>query len=310
MRIVLAFVFLLSLALGSGAQSPVQQQTNPGEPKGETDAPRKDNQGAERLQTPPTPSPLFLRKEPLPFVINVSSEKGAKHPEKCAEGESWKDYVAFLRCRGIESDYFTPEWVTAAFTVVLAFSTILLYVATMGAAKGAKQAAEAAKIALIGLDRPYLFIGEIGPYVTRMHNIPFYPYVDYSIENHGRAPAIIKSRKISLLLVDEIPKRPPYDKIPSNQDYTVLSAEARLKNIVARVNTPADKAGVDRIRSKAVRCLFVGIIEYEDVFGKVFETGFGYVYEPSDGTHVSNDAFVACDYPGYNYHRRIKRRKA
>ena len=93
----------------------------------------------------------------------------------------------------------------------------------------------------------------------------------------------------------------PIEKAIDVVDWAPIASGGQLKDTqVAKVPYPADGDIINRISGLELGCLFFGAIDYEDIIGNHYTTKFGWIFQPSDGTPISNECFVACDKPGYN----------
>jgi hypothetical protein len=88
----------------------------------------------------------------------------------------------------------------AAFTAVLGIFTIRLASSTQVAAKAANDAAEIAQRSLTDLERPYIFI--FGVRQIR-HVVDDEWYVEFTVANYGKMPAIIEGAWIDFVTDNE-----------------------------------------------------------------------------------------------------------
>ena len=86
----------------------------------------------------------------------------------------------------------------AIFTASLAAVSIYQGVQLRRTALAARISAETAERALVHLDRPHVFVDNLFPRVLLSSHRPHIPYVEFTINNYGRSPGIIKRRRIGL----------------------------------------------------------------------------------------------------------------
>ena len=164
--------------------------------------------------------------------------------------------------------------------------------------KGAMRAARTQVSAIFSdIERPAIFVEAER---ARWHtgHIPNIPFIQYSIRNHGLTAAIIKSRKISAVVVETIPKIVPCETEKEAFDWTSVVANGGLTNL--QLETVVRNDDADRLQFVRRTRRLSGVIVNEDPFGKrKFTTRFGWIFEPSDPTiSHSNEHFIACDKPG------------
>ena len=173
------------------------------------------------------------------------------------------------------------------------------------AAEAAMKSAKAAETALVGIDRPYIFLSKPVLFLFARERCR-YPHAEYYIRNFGRTPAIITKRIYGLKFVENIPDIPPYEEAAQIDDFTAVEAGGEILGEAAQANRILDDSEIVLVRSNVLRSLLFGRIDYEDTFGNKYEMGFGYVRQPYDGRYASNEVLGACGGPTYNYHRKIK----
>jgi hypothetical protein len=135
----------------------------------------------------------------------------------------------------------------AAFTAVLAISTIGLWIVTwrsgvrqsadmQASIAAAQKSAELAEHALTKLERPYIFISDVGRLETEIIEDQMEDYgeallsIEYSVANYGKIPAIVVDARASLH-VSASPRDP--DHLPRSHPLVVspifAAGEARQK---------------------------------------------------------------------------------
>jgi len=178
------------------------------------------------------------------------------------------------------------------------FALIAGVIAYIGALRAARTQVSAI---FVGIERPAIFVEAQRARWNTSH-LPNIPFIEYSIHNHGRTAAIIKSRKMSAAVVETIPKAAPCESATEMHDGTSVVASGALAGLTETIVRNDDTETLERVRARTRTLIFSGIIEYEDPFGKrKFVTRFGWVFDPSDPTIPhSNERFIACDKAGYN----------
>src|SRR5579863_6018518 len=109
----------------------------------------------------------------------------------------------YEKCTGSFIDA-NHDGIVAAFTFVLALSTIWLWLSTKDAAIAAGRAAAIAERALTELERPYLFILDYNWLLVEKAQADESGLV-YSVANGGKLPAFIKTVKFGMRFGDSIP---------------------------------------------------------------------------------------------------------
>jgi hypothetical protein len=192
--------------------------------------------------------------------------------------------------------------VTAVSTVFISLFTIVLALVTNRQARLTAQSVSIAERALVDLERPWIFIAGVTPRITVGPDKSVIPFIEYQIQNQGRAPAIIKSRRTGMILVENIPNAPPFERTDQVEEWLVLKASGDYP-LTQRCN---DKVNIDtygEIQSGAITCVFFGVIEYEGTARTQYTTRFGYIHEPRQargGESFENDRFIVCNKNAYN----------
>jgi hypothetical protein len=248
------------------------------------------------FQTVPTheiPQPSFEPPKIIGQPVRHPTAAAPVPPVSLGEGSWWR--------RLWTDPIATFTMAVAIFTATLAAVSIYQGVQLRRTALAARITAETAEKALVNLDRPHVFVDNLFPRVLLSSYRPHIPYVEFTINNYGRSPGFIKRRRIGLTLTDEIPEDMPIEKAIDVTDWAPIASGGWLKDTqTAKVPYPADGDIIKRISALELRCLFFGSIDYEDIIGNHYTTKFGWIFQPSDGTSISNECFVACDKPGYN----------
>jgi len=187
------------------------------------------------------------------------------------------------------------DWGSFIAGIVALLAGIIAYIGALRAARTQVRAVFAA------IERPAIFV-EATRACWHTSHLPNIPFIEYNIHNHGRTAAIIKSRKISAVVVEKIPTVAPCENAKRLSDQTSIVANGALKDLTETVYRGDDTDKLESVRTRARILLFSGVIEYEDPFGgHQFVARFGWIFEPSDpAIPHSNERFLACDIPGYN----------
>lgn len=171
-------------------------------------------------------------------------------------GWVWRDLVLILHNRDKE--------IVAAFTIVLALSTIFLWIST-------RDTAQLAKKAFVVLERPYVAIDVLSSGKLEKN-------VSVRIVNHGRSIAFTGVMQADFFVQNAPPAqfrpKPSHDKgvhwvIPGNG-----------KGQTAEMPHKKEGAEIDAILSGQNKLYFIGVISYRDGGGKWYETGCCSVFNP------------------------------
>jgi hypothetical protein len=236
----------------------------------------------------------------------------------------------------------SPEAITSAFTVVLAVSTILLWLetrrlATLASAQGADlrrsvevaersslaalKQAEISERTLFGLERPLLHLNiiEWGPPLPLQPSTAVYrPYVELRITNFGRLSAILSELVVEFCAVERersqelpIPLPGSIDWSPT-QDFPLdePSVLAVGESINVRCNgyidvTPGKLEPMWGIATR--RIVLIGTLHYADAVGIQREKGFAYHFSPLGGLkgEVGHGEWATVPRDGYQFDRVV-----
>jgi hypothetical protein len=231
--------------------------------------------------------PLINSCEPKQY--NYSSYENSPAPIMFVGSEFWR----VVDCN--------RDDISATSTVVIAIFTIVLGLFTISLAKSTRIAANAAQKALSDLERPWVFVSEITPRHGSDGKI-LIPFIEYNINNHGRATAIIKKRSTGMILVNTIPYVPPFDRTESVEEWMVLEPMGKFPTS-QRCSDRVDIDTFNKINGGLITCLFFGKIEYEGPSGAGYITRFGYIHDPvraRGGETFENDRFIVRNKNVYN----------
>ena len=216
-------------------------------------------------------------------------------------------------------------WLTL-FTLVLAGSTIGLWLSTRATGNDIEKAATAAKrnaaaalqaaIANKLATRAYIRISSCSPGVIFSASSPLACKLE--IKNYGETPAHITNIVIQMKIRDrdqQLPDIPDYSsaKIYVHSASFLVRGENIFYNFIDKTITPKEIIG-DFKDGRKVLCLY-GFVDYTDVFGDNHRGGFGQNYYPANDereNYPNDDVFKARNnltflmQTGYNYDRSRK----
>lgn len=179
---------------------------------------------------------------------------------------------------------FFALW-TAAFTGVLAISTIFLWNAT-------KRTAQIAERALSEVERPWLFIE--GATVSR-RDLPGEPmepnnwFISFRCRNVGRTPAVVEECIIQLHDKDQLPETPHYD-------LTFRGPVPRWLSANETFDTHPMGPAIRIKDGRAIQFVVFGRLAYKELNGKEHHSGFAVEVSP----HVA--AFWGYPNDAYDYY--------
>jgi hypothetical protein len=182
-------------------------------------------------------------------------------------------------------------------------------VAALHQARSSRKHADIAERTLLGLERPYIFLGTIQ---GKLHGIndpatletrPTEFRVDFNLDNKGRTPAIIRAINRKILFKPSI----AFDEPPYDYSYTLHGGES----VIGVSDPPApfhnvsfegfDQLGItttDDQEFKDRAFFFFGFVIYSDSLQNLFKKGFGFIYSPARKT------FLPFGGSAYNYDRK------
>jgi hypothetical protein len=241
----------------------------------------------------------------------TDSEKEACYQAAARSGRNTDECEAFWKK--------TTSDPVALFTLVLAFSTVGLWIATLGlyfagkrqlklaketsdrqaieiqnqidiakvSARATKESADAA----IALERPRLWLSKT--YIAINAEDDGQIVCRYSIQNYGRTPAILESYDVNLRC---------YTVLPGVPDYRLVFPLRRVLHQREEMNDlQVTSLAIDRERigtlGSATEVFLFGNFRYRDVFGATIITGFGYRCSLLTGHLIETGE-------AYNYDRR------
>ena len=187
----------------------------------------------------------------------------------------------------------TGSVVTAVATIALVWVAILQfrwqrrYVKdTRKIADAAKTSADTAEATLRGLERPHLFIEIDASSLSVGQLVKFFsdggtrePVVLYRMTNHGRGPAIVKSRRDVFRCFSVLPAEPQFDFPEEGKSGKIVSDPAWHMVVGPTITGPPlgvryEKADVDYLKFISTKAGAIpygihlyGEVLYEDIFG-------------------------------------------
>jgi hypothetical protein len=172
---------------------------------------------------------------------------------------------------------WTTNDAVAFYTLVLCFFTGTLAISTIGLYQGTKDAAVSARIAaehIPRVERAYLFLSIELKHKQTANAIPDtgdIVEVQFAFKNHGKTPAILTKIEAEVRTVTTLPTELRERAIEMPPGLVIGSGETTPYFPARNLIVPDDLA---RIRRRERTILFVGAVEYLDIFGKPHKTGF------------------------------------
>jgi hypothetical protein len=219
---------------------------------------------------------------------------------------------------------FSPEWWTAIFTGVLSIFTIALAGSTIGlwvagerqfrtttkiAARQSIQTRKSIAIAEKALEAgesPYIFViarSPIGPQqgISLTTREPMFGrddkhFVEYTINNFGKSPAIILSIATRCVFSNRFPEQMPFPAhdIKLTIYEAIASGGSSKTRKISNVNIVNEKSGK---KGKSIGWFLIQI-KYQDILGNQFISAFCY-------GRNQNMSFVCIGGPSRNYRRKL-----
>jgi len=201
------------------------------------------------------------------------------------------------------------EAVIAAFTIVLALSTIGLWRATSKLYKAGEQQiavvgdiAEAAKDAAEHtrtVERAYVKLSHMQPGLKSEPTGLF--FVRMRAKNTGRTPASVTDMRVKPVLTPKaksLPAKPNYKRKggdTTHKAFLVANGSAYFGD-----NFSITPSELEQVKDGTLKLYLIGYVDYIDAFGERHRGGYARIYDPQPGV-PNNLGFVAQD--GYNYDR-------
>jgi hypothetical protein len=192
-----------------------------------------------------------------------------------------------------------PEIITAIFTVVLAVSTVFLWLATLRSAKIAERA-------LTDLERPFVGIEIIPSQATELEQfeqgaIP--NSLQFWFVNYGRTPATITqlADQLELCTPGQFPE--PFDTTTAQNEFPkfgiIIGANNEKSPVSSRSYFDSECIPTRDLPSSAGNLFLLGFIRYRDIFGNRYRMGFCLKWTTTD--NPSDGRFLFDGDEGYNY---------
>lgn len=244
-------LLLMLLVLSTSA---ISEESSPREPVSKAEAAQSQDQhrgGAQQITVPANNS--------SPTIINIIAGKHSGHERECAKPKDWKEWTAFAWCKF--DTYWDAERTIAAFTVILAIATGLLFWATRALVRGAEQTAEA----------------QLRPYVS-MRDASFEWYANNlrviaTVANTGQTPAtFFELGCISRVGVDGEQD----ETIPADTEYKAWASLGGGDTTTISIRNGLSDENAREVLDAAGGKIFmiVGRVRYGDVFGSEYESEF------------------------------------
>ena len=201
------------------------------------------------------------------------------------------------------------EAVIAAFTIVLALSTIGLWrairklyeageqqIAAVGdIAEAAKDLAEHTRT----VERAYVKLSHMQPGLKSEPTGLF--FVRMRAKNTGRTPASVTDMRVKPVLTPKaksLPAKPNYKRKggdTTHKAFLVANGSAYFGD-----NFSITPSELEQVKDGTLKLYLIGYVDYIDAFGERHRGGYARIYDPQPGV-PNNLGFVAQD--GYNYDR-------
>ena len=222
-------------------------------------------------------------------VLDSPSFKACVHEAKHQGSyETFQDYIsAFATAVGIHRDCLGEfvenkgEAILATFTVILAISTIMLWLATRDLFEAGERqidiierSTKNAEMALNQLEGPLIDISKITTEldVGANYSARRGPIVAVHFKNHGRGPASITTINCRYTFVEKLPDAPPYLKATTHSTTLILGpGQETDAPYIYELEMPAREPGTQA----SGMFLFFGFIEYKGIFGGTHTYAFG-----------------------------------
>jgi hypothetical protein len=176
------------------------------------------------------------------------------------------------------------EAVTAAFTVVLAISTIMLWISTRDAAVAGSHTAEIAERALTELEAPIIGVKIVSPGIEWDLGKKNFTggILKYKFVNHGRTAATLYEIFDDVRIVRPGEGLPPHVKpvrgpplpygvfVPPNGETEPFSFNI-FASMLGVVSTPG--------ALQTTVPFFLGTVRYGDIFGNMYTMGFCFMFD-------------------------------
>jgi hypothetical protein len=228
---------------------------------------------------------LLVERTSSPFFQKCISETSADESEqrgKEGNGSISSVIIAYAQCSGRFLDGHGAG-ITALFTIILAVSTILLWVVTNKAAEAAKAAAEhipivegafAYVLLVEDLIRDQLDSIEKGQTAGGM------PRIRIRLKNFGKTPAFIETFRARLVSAGCIKIQGPHVSIQPN---TIIGAGAETPGYLS-VEISLSATDATAIKNRSAAILLEGTLVYSDMWETEWTAPFDGRYDVETGS--------------------------
>jgi hypothetical protein len=182
--------------------------------------------------------------------------------------------------------------VVACFTVMLAYVAKSTLTATKTAAEAAKKSADVAEKSVNNIERAFVLPQniepKIKPYMATSRGPPpsGAPYVNISLRNYGRSPALILEIRASLEMFPTGQTHPPFSvpAVPLNNILLIGSYEP-WDHTCHHANLVGDAVRL-QIENSTFHFWFFISVRYEDMLGNEHQTQMRFRYDSRDDRFV------------------------
>ena len=173
-------------------------------------------------------------------------------------------YVVAMSPRGCLGRFFgeNRDDIIAGFAVILALSTIFLWLATRDLVAGAQSAARMQLRAYLGPSE--IFVTGVAAGER--------PVVESTIRNFGQSPAYRVSYWAETKVLD--PRIDRFERVPSDAGDRTVNPGRDGFMIKSRLADPLTEEQMSKIRLGTASIYFYGVISYRDAFGRRRKTQF------------------------------------
>jgi hypothetical protein len=211
----------------------------------------------------------------------------------------------YLRVQGAEA--------LVIFTVVLAISTIFLWLSTHDLANQARLAAQHTRT----VERAYVKLSHAPPGITPGNSTGLF-WLKLGVKNYGTTPAKVTDIFIKPVVL------PHEQPLPGTPDYTPDQHQSSRAFLVAQdeffvaryYQIPAEQMAA--VRDLTHELYLIGYVDYIDQFGQRHRGGYARVYRPrlddpgqyrTDADYQNRNNLIFVTQDGYNYDRPRTRRE-
>lgn len=223
-----------------------------------------------------TSSPFFQK-----CISEASTEKSEQAPKEGSGGVS-PVIIAYAQCSGRFLDGHGAG-ITALFTIILAISTILLWVVTNKAAEAAKTAAEHIPI----VEGAFAYVLLVEDLVRDQLNsiekdqtAGGMPRIRIRLKNFGKTPAFVETFRARLVSAGSVKIQGPHVSIQPN---TIIGAGAETPGYLS-VEISLSAADATAIKNRTAAILLEGTLVYSDIWETEWVAPFDGRYDVGAGS--------------------------